>query len=404
MSRRHAHFRPSEAKVPQSELADLIDLIYAAALAEGATWPEVARHIDTLMGAQQASLIVADENGTKRNVFLEPGTYDERLRLYYREISPWRVEAKNGIRDGSAIVGRVVRGEEIVPDAAFLNSEFYNDFGRHAGCRHMIGGLLDAETAATIAFTRDAAAGSFEECDRRTLQTLMPHLQRAYQLRNRLNPDASRLGAGALNALSMAVIVVDGNMHVKHANAAAVALTNGDCGMTVSRTGPEPSLGNTILSARHRDDHSRLSQLVAAVAKGSSGCALRIRNTRDEPASQASLAILVSPAMTHFLSGPEAGCRIQPGTAMIVARHLSHSSLPHPGLMCDLYGLTKAEAAVALSFGGGATAEDVARMRRVSPETVRSQVKAILRKTNTSSLRDLERIIAISSAMLPAAL
>ena len=30
--------------------------------------------------------------------------------------------------------------------------------------------------------------------------------------------------------------------------------------------------------------------------------------------------------------------------------------------------------------------------------------KAILRKTNTSSLRDLERIIAISSAMLPAAL
>jgi DNA-binding CsgD family transcriptional regulator len=43
-------------------------------------------------------------------------------------------------------------------------------------------------------------------------------------------------------------------------------------------------------------------------------------------------------------------------------------------------------------------------MRRVSPETVRSQVKAILRKTNTSSLRDLERIIAISSAMLPAAL
>src|ERR1700677_2664814 len=163
MSRRHAHFRPSEAKVPQSELADLIDLIYAAALAEGATWPEVARHIDTLMGAQQASLIVADENGTKRNVFLEPGTYDERLRLYYREISPWRVEAKNGIRDGSAIVGRVVRGEEIVPDAAFLNSEFYNDLGRHAGCRHMIGGLLDAETAATIAFTRDAAAGSFEE-------------------------------------------------------------------------------------------------------------------------------------------------------------------------------------------------------------------------------------------------
>lgn len=102
--------------------------------------------------------------------------------------------------------------------------------------------------------------------------------------------------------------------------------------------------------------------------------------------------------------GTGAGCRIQPGTAMIVARHLNHPSPPHPGLMCDLYGLTKAEAAVSLSFGGVATAEDVARTRCVSPETIRSQVKAILRKTNTSNLRDLERVIAISSAMLPASL
>ena len=388
--------------MPQSGLADLIDLIYAAALAEGVTWPEVARHIYTLTGAQQASLIITDAHGTKHNAFLEPGTYDERLRAYYREISPWRVEAINAIRDGHAAVGRVVRGEDIVPDPTFLNSEFYNDWGRHAGFRHMIGGLLDTETAASIAVTRDASAGPFDERDRQVLQQLMPHLQRACQLRNRLAPDTSRLGAGALDALSIAVIVVDGTMHIKHANAAAVALTNGVCGMTVSRNGPNPSPGHTMLSARHPDDHSRLSQLVAAVAKGSSGGALRIRNARDEPASQASLALLVSPAMTHFLAGAGTGCRIEPGTAMIVARHLNHASLPHPGLMCDLYGLTKAEAAVALSFGGGATAEDVARIRSVSSETIRSQVKAILRKTNTSNLRDLERIIAISSAMLPA--
>ncbi len=390
--------------MPQSKLADLIDLIYAAALAEGATWPEVARHIVTLTGAHQASLVLPTANGSEHNVFFEPGTYDERVRHYYRDISPWRVQAENAIRDGWALVGRVVRGEDIVPDREFLNSEFYNDYGRQAGFRHMIGGLLSAETAVSIAFTRDAAAGPFEERERHTLQSLMPHLQRAVQLRNRFEPDASRLGAGALNALSIAVMVVDGNMRVKHANAAAVALTNGVCGMTVSRAGPDPTPGNTTLSARHPDDHSRLSQLVAAVAKGGSGCALRMRNTRDEPASRASLAVLVSPAMTHFLSGPGTGCRIQPGTAMIVARQLNHPSLPHPGLMCDLYGLTKAEAAVALSFGGGATAEDVARTRSVSPETIRSQVKAILRKTNTSNLRDLERVIAISSAMLPASL
>jgi DNA-binding NarL/FixJ family response regulator len=43
----------------------------------------------------------------------------------------------------------------------------------------------------------------------------------------------------------------------------------------------------------------------------------------------------------------------------------------------------------------------VARVRQVSLETVRTQVKTILRKTNAASLRDLERIIAISSALVP---
>ena len=229
--------------MPQSELADLIDLIYAAALAEGASWPEVARQIVTLTGAQQASLVLPAANGREHNVFLEPGTYDERVRHYYRDISPWRVEAENAIRSGFAPIGRVVRGEDIVPDREFLNSEFYNDFGRHAGFRHMIGGLLSAETAVSIAFTRDVAAGPFDERDRHTLQSLMPHLQRALQLRKRFEPDASRLGAGALDALSIAVMVVDGNMRVKLANAAAVALTNGVCGMTVSRAGPDLSPG-----------------------------------------------------------------------------------------------------------------------------------------------------------------
>jgi DNA-binding CsgD family transcriptional regulator len=88
---------------------------------------------------------------------------------------------------------------------------------------------------------------------------------------------------------------------------------------------------------------------------------------------------------------------------MLVVRQMNRAWLPTPGLMSDLYGFTRAEAEVALRFSGGATAEDVARFRQVSLEMVRTQVKTILRKTNAASLRDLERIIAISSAILPAA-
>jgi DNA-binding CsgD family transcriptional regulator len=134
---------------------------------------------------------------------------------------------------------------------------------------------------------------------------------------------------------------------------------------------------------------------------GGAGGALRLRNTRDEPAQHASLAVLVSPAVSHFLSDVRDAYRVLRGTATVVIRQLNHALRPPPGLMSELYGLTKAEADVALRFSGGATVEDVARVRQVSLETVRTQVKTILRKTNAASLRDLERIIAISSALVP---
>ncbi|HEY3846996.1 MAG TPA: LuxR C-terminal-related transcriptional regulator [Acetobacteraceae bacterium] len=81
-----------------------------------------------------------------------------------------------------------------------------------------------------------------------------------------------------------------------------------------------------------------------------------------------------------------------------MARELAQSPQLRPGLLSDLYGLTHAEAAVAASLGGGMTAEDVARRRQVSLDTVRTQVRTVLRKTNAANLRDLERILALVAA------
>jgi DNA-binding CsgD family transcriptional regulator len=237
------------------------------------------------------------------------------------------------------------------------------------------------------------------------LLTLLPHLQRALQLEKRLAiADRTHLGSGALDALAIAVVLVDRSMRILHANAAASRLMDGSrCGLAMLGSGPYLGVGDIRLLARHPEDQSTMVKLVANATAGGSGGAFRLRTTRDEPAQNAQLAVLVSPAMSH-LSARQADRRgVTPGAAMLVVRQLNQACLPPPSLMSELYGLTKAEAEVALRFSGGATAEDVARHRQVSLDTVRTQVKAILRKTNAASLRDLERIIAISSAMLPAA-
>jgi DNA-binding CsgD family transcriptional regulator len=75
---------------------------------------------------------------------------------------------------------------------------------------------------------------------------------------------------------------------------------------------------------------------------------------------------------------------------------------PSPGLLCDLFGLTKAEAEVAVALSDGGTAEDVARRRGVSLETVRSQIRSILGKSESDNLRDFARSMGSLGAITPA--
>ncbi len=359
-----------------------------------------------LFRAQRVGLAIPESSGGLRHILGGGDEFALAYAKYYHRVDPYRQSAEQFFCDaGGSPRINVVIDEEVVQYSTLTKSEFYADYARPAGFRYLLGGLLGTESFTPMSFVRDASSGPFDDADKRRLLTLLPHLQRALQLEKRLAvAERTQLGVGALDALAIAVVLVDGAMRVLHANAAASRLMGDNrCGLAMARSGPCPGVGDIHLLARHPDDQSALGKLVAAAAAGGAGGALRLRTARDEPVQNASLAVLVSPAISHFLSDIRDSCRVIPGAAMLVVRQLNRAWLPTPSLMSDLYGLTKAEAEVALRFSGGATAEDVAIFRQVSLETVRTQVKTILRKTNAASLRDLERIIAISSAILPAA-
>ena len=84
---------------------------------------------------------------------------------------------------------------------------------------------------------------------------------------------------------------------------------------------------------------------------------------------------------------------------MIVLRDIQTPMAPDAALFQDLFGLTAAEAAVAVALLGGRTAEDLARLRKVSLDTVRAQIRTVLDKSEASNLRDFERIGATLGSM-----
>jgi DNA-binding CsgD family transcriptional regulator len=377
----------------EHDLAEVVAAAYEAAT--GGSWIDFGMLLGRFVGAQASSMRLL---GGSPNLIAPPQSSMEKAYLsYYRHIDPYRSRASADIATRPRI-DQPVLGQEFVPTDEFRRTEYYNDYVRPHGQHHMLGAILKLSEPMTLGLHRNDAAGPFTDLERARLQSLIPHLQRALQLRRRLAIDATTVIAGraALDALSLCVIVVDASLQVLHANAAAATLcATVKAGLRMAKAGGGP----LRVSARHRDDNASLERLVTNVVRGGPGGAVRVRAV-DELPDHASLAVLVSPAPARLAAATPDHADPGParGAAMILARQLAQPTQIAPDLLCDLYGLTRAEASVATSLVGGVTAEDVARTRRVSLGTVRTQVRTVLRKTNAANLRDFERILALVSA------
>ena len=87
------------------------------------------------------------------------------------------------------------------------------------------------------------------------------------------------------------------------------------------------------------------------------------------------------------------------GTVLILV-DLGTAPQPKPEVLQKLFGLTGAEAKLALEIARGETPADVARDHRVSIATVRSQLAAVFAKTQTSRQAELVTLLA-RVALLP---
>ena len=114
-------------------------------------------------------------------------------------------------------------------------------------------------------------------------------------------------------------------------------------------------------------------------------------------------AVLISPMSQSFADDVNGvGTGGAPNAlALVIIRPLDKKLSPPAGMLCDFFGLSRAEAEVATALSGGASAEDVASQRGVSLVTVRSQIRSILAKSACENLRDLERTMATLAALAP---
>jgi DNA-binding CsgD family transcriptional regulator len=353
----------------------VIEDIYAAAL-DPSHWFAATERLASYLGAPSGIAILS---GGERAAVLghtantDAGARDAYTQRYYR-LDPW---AAGYMRIGGR---RSFLGEELADPRIVMESEFYRDHTRHHGIFHCLGAALPvaSHAAMVLAVHRPFNAAPFAAADKLRLDRLLPHLERAGRVQRALaTAELQRsVALETLDRLSLGVILLTTGGVVTFANVAAERhLCVGDalmaaCGRLATRDPvAAPSLRQAIAAA------TTISQ-----GRGADPSTI-VQAPRRE---RRPLSLLVAP----LAAIRPAGLFAEAAVIVFIADPEQQPRLPLATL-ARLYCLTPAEARLMQALVAGERIEDYADRAGIRLTTVKTQLRHLFDKTDTSRQSEL---------------
>lgn len=370
---------------PTDKLELTLGGLYQAAVDDGA-WPAALTTLGDLTSSIGGHLLIWDK--------MSRTPLDSFMGDRFPEVNPVYLAYYGAIDPRLQLVMTMPVGKVFAChhhfDADFVrHNEFYNDFllpndARYvAGCR-----LLETDgLTAILGLHRSPRHEPFENADIEQLERLLPHLARAVTVRERLRAaeTESAITQAALDRMTTAVIVVT--------DAGVVRVMN-DAARQLVRLGDALLLRRGRLSARRQAEEALLLGLIVdaanAAARGGAGGG-SVALSREHGGSYATLVVPLQP-------GHEAVPAEEPA-ALVLLTDPAATSPTFGRTLVDLYGLSQAEARLAVLLAQDLTLREAADERGVGIETVRSQLRSVLHKCGVHRQADLVRLLA----RLPAA-
>ena len=334
---------------------------------------------------RSAMLIVRDARTLSAKCYWQHGSDAAWLESYAVDYSREDLLAQHMIT--APIAGFYASNLDIPRPERIAGSRFFREWiapqniAYAAGCIVMREGdhlteFFVQRTPQQPPFTRQEMAG---------LNRLVPHLQRAIQMQQRfmdLQIGQHYLGA-ALDKLVVPAILLNETGRIAFANASATATLKqrdylwNDGGRLTFR---HSALTHTFNVELHRA--IRISQ----------GEELELDGVVMLPrVGQPPLTLMVTPLRVPL------GTRSS-GAALLFMFDRQASPAVTAGIVRSLFGLTDAEAGLAVALCSGMSLDDVAGERGVSIHTTRAQLKSIFAKTGTKRQADLVSLLLTSPA------
>ncbi|MGE0715704.1 MAG: helix-turn-helix transcriptional regulator, partial [Alphaproteobacteria bacterium] len=264
----------------------------------------------------------------------------------------------------------IFRPEEMAADP------FYRDFLRPRGYGWCVGTFIELPDGdrMVVNMERRRDDGPFTDETVRRLDLFRPHIARAAMLSARLGLERARATADALNAVGLPAAVLRAGGRIAAANAGLEAL-----------------MPAAIVERRHRIALAdpRADALLATALEsigplheGAAGLvrSLPIAGGEAHP-----------PLILHLVPvrGVAQDIFVRTAAILVVTPVEPREIPPIERVLQVLFDLSPAESRVARGIGSALTVEEIATAGRVSRETVRNQLKAVLQKTGTSRQAEL---------------
>ena len=284
--------------------------------------------------------------------------------------------------------GMVWTSQQIVSDNELMATDFYRDWLAPQGLLHHLFGVLDRRGGAVtyLVFGRSESEGPFGEHEITLLRLLLPKLQRGFRAGEafRKAHDVQIVAMKALDAMPTGVILLSGIGAVIGANRTAKAIIAAGEVLTVAEGGLWVDWGWRKL--RFRDLVSRLT-----AKRGEEAPAFSVPRAQGKKP----LSMLLLPVGEW----DETDVEDKP-VAILFVGDPDRSAEINPAQVCQLYGLSRAEARVVALLASGQRLDLVAENLGVTYDTVRKHLKQVFSKTGTDRQAELVRLLVTGPAGL----
>ena len=372
--------KAAEARVP--DISSIIENLYDAVL-DFALWPKAIEDVADALSAGATALL---SNSGAIGIWLR---FDPGARVLFESRfvnrNPYSAfVARQRQRDG--YTPAISTDHDISAQMDIKRTEYFNEYLRpfdfasslviDLGARGMTAALNVSHTTRQGAFTARELA---------VAHALHPHLMRAFRLSVKL-AERQQLSGGVLELLeraTFAVFLLDDNGRVAHSNAA---------GEEMLRTRNGLRSEDSTLATLRGDTTSALHKLVAdaVFAKdGRKGGTLSVARHQRLPLTVTVTPLSAARASPFHDTCAAIVCVFDPAMPMTLpAEHLR-----------EMFGLTAAEARVAMKLLEGLDQKAIAQALGISFFTVRAHLSQIYQKTHTA--RQAEFVALVMRSISP---